>query len=189
MGVEFYSNNIFVQQHKVTDKKKTPADAEYEVVGTKPFDIFPSYDEWISQFDFSKNPDMGALAEAHFGHLPVWVEGNAYFGGATVCKHEKNKNHLEDKKTKVTVEIKEKNGDWYLKTNYGKALSDLVDGIITTDTLGKAFEPEQKFENPDGTPITFDRDYLGNHRNGQTIPGPLAVSSSKEVLVWNKLSL
>ena len=173
----------------VTDKKKTPADAEYEVVGTKPFDIFPSYEEWISQFDFTKNPDMGGLAEAHFGHLPVWIEGNAYFGGATVSKHEKKKNHLEDKKTKVTVEIKEKDGDWYLKTNYEKALAGILDGIITTDTLGKAFEPEQRFENTDGTPITFDLDFFGNHRSSSTIPGPLSSVGSKEFLVFKKLEI
>ena len=182
-------NNVFLQQHPVTDKKKTPQDSEYEVVGTKPFDIFPSYEEWISQFDFEKHPDMGGLAKAHFGHLPVWIEGNAYFGGATVCKHEKKKNHLEDKKAKVTVEIKEKNGDWYLKTNYEKALSGLLDGIITTDTLGKAFEPEQRFENTDGTPITFDRDFFGNHRSSDTIPGPLAAVGTKELLVWKKLEI
>lgn len=182
-------NNVFIQQHPITDKKKTPADSEFEVVGTKPFDIFPSYEEWISQFDFTKNPDMGGLAEAHFGHLPVWIEGNAYFGGATVSKHEKKKNHLEDKKTKVTVEIKEKDGDWYLKTNYEKALAGLLDGIITTDTLGKAFEPEQRFENTDGTPITFDRDFLGNHRSSDTIPGPLSSVGNKEFLVFKKLEI
>ncbi len=182
-------NNIFVQQHPVTDKKKTPADNEYEVVGTKPFDIFPSYEEWIDQFDFVKHPDMGGLAKAHFGHLPVWVEGNAYFNGATICKHEKKKNHIENKKAKVTVELKEKNGDYYLKTNAGKELGDFIDGIITTEILGKAFEPEQYYENPDGTPITFDRDLLGNHRGSKAIPGPLAELGTKEILVWKKLEI
>ena len=51
-------------------------------------------------------------------------------------------------------------------------MKDFKVDMISTDTLGKAFEPQQKFENPDGTPITFDVDYFGNHRTADVIPGP-----------------
>ena len=108
-------NNIFVQNYPVTDKKKTAKDCDYEVSGTSCFDIFPSYDEWIAQFDMDKEPDMGKLATAHFGHLPVWVKGNAYFNGAAVGKHETD--GLENKKNKVKVELVEKDGKYTLKTN------------------------------------------------------------------------
>lgn len=176
-------NNIFVQQFKVTDKKKTAADADYQVVGTAPFDIFPTYEEWSDQFDFSKNPDMGHLAEAHFGHLPVWINGNAYFDGATVYKKEKTK--FVDKKSKVTVKVSEKKGSWYISTDLFDKLSDFTCNIMTTEALGKAFEPEQCFENPDGTPITFDTDYFGNHREPSAIPGPFVLAgSSKEIKVF-----
>ena len=37
-------------------------------------------------------------------------------------------------------------------------------------------EPEQLFENPDGTPIRFDTDYFGNHRGVEVLPGPFASS-------------
>ena len=176
-------NNIFVQHHPITDKKKTPADNDYQVVGTAPFDIFPTQKEWEDQFDFEKHPDMGGLARAHFGHLPVWSEGNAYFGGATVYKKEKSK--LVNKKVKPVIELSHKKDGWYLKTSLGKELGDFTDPVITTATLGKAFEPEQCFENTDGTPITFDSDYLGNHRDSATIPGPLSVLGAKEIKVWN----
>ena len=33
---------------------------------------------------------------------------------------------------------------------------------------------EEFFENPDGTPITFDTDYFGGHRGAKVIPGPFA---------------
>ena len=171
-------NNVFLQKYKITDKKKTAADSDYEVVGTAPFDIFPTYEQWIDQFDFEKNPDMGGLAEAHFGHLPVWVGGNAYFGGATVCKHEKD--NLVDKKSKITVTYEEKKGSWYVKTNYFDHLEDFNCNILATESLGKAFEPEQCFENPDGSPITFDKDYFGAHRDPAAIPGPFALGSGKK---------
>jgi len=46
--------------------------------------------------------------------------------------------------------------------------------MVETDTLGKAFEPEQKFENPDGSPILFNLDYFGLERTATVIPGPFA---------------
>ena len=175
-------NNLFIQAYPVKNPEKKPTDADHPFVGTAPFDIFPTYEEWIAPFTGEGWPDMGALARTHFGHLPVWVEGNAYFNGATVCKHEKKK--LSDKRSKVTVELTEKNGKYSLKTNVYAKLKDFKDAIICTETLGKAFEPEQRFENPDGTEIVFDRDYFGNHRGAETIPGPFATAADAEKILY-----
>ena len=175
-------NNLFIQAYPIQDKERKPSDAEYQTVGTAPFDIFPTYEEWFAPFVPGAKPDMGALAKVHFGHLPVWVEGNAYFGGATVCKHEKHK--LSDKRSKVTIVLEEKDGKYSLKTNVYTKLKDFKDGIICTETLGKAFEPEQRFENPDGTDIVFDRDYFGNHRGTETIPGPFASAEDAEKILY-----
>ena len=46
--------------------------------------------------------------------------------------------------------------------------------IITSDTLGMAFEPEERFENPDGSDIIFDADYYGNKRGELPVAGPFA---------------
>ena len=43
-----------------------------------------------------------------------------------------------------------------------------------TDDIMMAFEPEEKYENPDGTPITFDTDFAGKKRTGAPIAGPFA---------------
>ena len=163
-------NNIIVQKYPVTDPSLGPDSAEHQAAGTAPFDIFPAYDEWISNFMMDREPDMGHLAQYHFGHLPVWIGGNAYFGGATVSKHEKT--GLVNAQDKVTVEITESDGKWTLDTNVYDLLGDFRDAILTTESLGCAFQPEQRFENRDGTPIAFDRDFLGNHRGVDTLPGP-----------------
>ena len=165
-------NNIFIQTYELKDEKITPQTPDYPLAGTACFDIFPTYEEWFKPFDNDEDPDMGGLGEAHFGHLPVWLAGNAYFNGANVCKHETDK--LVDKKSKVSAQIVEKKGTYTLKTNVYEYLKDFTDSIITTDTLGLAFEPEQRFENPDGTPIIFNSDYSGDHRGVSTIPGPFA---------------
>ena len=175
-------NNIFIQAYPVTDKEKKPTDADYQVVGTAPFDIFPTYDEWLKPFLPGDKPDMGGLALAHFGHLPAWVDGNAYFNGATV--YHKEAHCLEDKKGGVKVTLTEKDGKPVLKTNLYSRLKGFRDGIITSDVLGCAFEPEERFENPDGTGIIFNRDYFGNPRGTDTIPGPFAAAEDSGKALW-----
>ena len=83
----------------------------------------------------------------------------------------------------IRVELVEKDGAYYLDTNIYDFLEGFTGRMINTDVLGAAFEPEQKFENPDGTPIQFDADYFGGHRGVDVIPGPFAsVEDSKKVL-------
>jgi len=174
-------NNIIVQKYPVTDPSIGPDSPEHQAAGTAPFDIFPSYDAWIANFMMDREPDMGHLAQFHFGHLPVWIGGNAYFGGATVSKHEKT--GLVNTGDKVTVEVTEADGKWTLETNVYDLLGDFRDPILTTESLGRAFQPEQRFENRDGTPIAFDRDLLGNHRGLDALPGPfVSKEAAKAVL-------
>ena len=55
--------------------------------------------------------------------------------------------------------------------------------MVDTFVLGNAFQPDQPFEDVDGTPITFNYDYFGNHRGVNLIPGPFAsVEDSKKEL-------
>lgn len=174
-------NNIFVQQYPV-DKFKTPADADYTAVGTAPFDIFPSYEKWISHFRLGEEPNMQELAPYHFGHLPVWIDGNAYFNGASVSVHEGHGLTVSGKK--VSVELVCHEGAYRLKTGLWSLLKEFETGIINSELLGTAFEPEQRFENPDGSDIVFDRDYFGDHRGLLTIPGPFADPESAERALW-----
>ena len=180
-GDDRICNNIFIQHYPVTDKSKTAQNNDYEVVGTASLDIFPTYDEWISHFMMGQEPDMRALATYHFGHLPVWVKGNAYFGGASVSKHEEHGLIRAD--VKARAELTEKEGKYYLNTNVYSLLEGFRNELINTETLGLAFEPEQRFENPDETPIVFDEDYFGEHRGDTILPGPFAGLTEEEVKV------
>ena len=176
-------NNIFVQHHAITLPEKTAADADYQAVGTSPFDIFPTYEEWFAPFDSDKDPDMGGLANAHFGHLPVWIDGNAYFNGANYYKNEEHKLCSD---ANPLIVLYEKDGKCYLKTNLAELIKDFHVNALCTESLGKAFEPEQSFENPDGTPITFDSDYFGSHRSISPLAGPFAHYEKTEITVWQK---
>ena len=170
-------NNIIIQHYPVTDDTKTPQNPDYQHAGTACFDIFPTWEEWVKPFSLDVPANMGGLAPAHFGHLPVWVDGNAYFGGADVCKHEKH--FLRDQDHAIQAELAQQDGKMVLKTNVYDFLGDFKDGLVSTASLGRAFEPEQCFENPDGTPILFDQDYFGAHRGVEALPGPFAAAAKE----------
>ena len=181
-GDDRFYNNIFVQKWPSEDfitmhDSDDGFDSENRKVGTWMFDEYPTYDEWISQFDFTKPADMKKLEPVHFDHLPVWSEGNVYLNGAKAWKHEKD--GLVSSES-VKVELTEKDGKYILDTNIYKILGDFSGRMINTEVLGKAFEPEEFFENPDGTPITFDSDYFGGHRGAKVIPGPFAEKEDVE---------
>lgn len=176
-GDDRFYNNIFVQKYPSEDiitphDSDDGFDSENRLAGTWMFDEYPTKAEWDAQFDFTKPADMKKLEPAHFGHLPVWSEGNVYLAGAKAWKHEKT--GLTDAESPVTVELEEKDGKYYLNTNLYDLLGNFSDRMIDTDVLGTAFEPEQPFENPDGTKIRFDRDYFGSHRGIRVVPGPFA---------------
>lgn len=186
-GDDRFYNNIFVQKWPSEDfitwhDSDDGFDRENRAVGTWQFDEYPTYQEWISQFDFSRPADMKKLEPAHEGHLPVWSEGNVYLGGAKVCKNEVNglvPDENADPGTaanpeKIRVELVEKDGVYYLDTNIYEQIGKFSSRMIDSDVLGKAFEPEERFENPDGTAIRFDADYFGEHRGVHVVPGPFA---------------
>ena len=168
-GDDRFYNNIFVQKYDTVPHNGTTDNAE---VGTHLFDDFPTYDEWIANFDMdSDTPDMSGLEKYHWSYLPVWCDGNVYLSGSKSWKNEKNKFMSSES---VNIELEEKNGRICLKTDLYKLIDKFSAGMISTGMLGEAFEPEQKFEAPDGRDIVFDSDYLGNHRGSAVIPGPFA---------------
>ncbi len=166
-------NNIFVQKYPVKEFSKTPKEPDYEHAGTSPFDIFPTYDEWIANFKMDEEPDMQELGKYHFGHLPVWVDGNAYFNGAQIYNREKH--NLIDNKNEAKVTLVQEGDESRVETNVYGLLGDFSCDLITSDVLGKAFEPEQRFENPDGSLIIFDTDFYGRKRGDRILPGPFAM--------------
>ena len=175
-GDDRFYNNIFFQKHPKESLISRFDDGEVweeeRVVGTHVWDHYPLYEDWIKQFDMeSDTPDMMKIAKAHFDKLPVWIEGNAYLGGAQrFCKE---KNFLMDSKSEVYVNVREEGDKVYLDTNLANAIGSFTSTLVTTDVLGKAFEPQQRFEDKDGNDIIFDTDYFGAKRTS-IIPGPFA---------------
>ena len=160
--MRFY-NNIFVQKKiRPALGKRTEGMEKNEwtdgnlIVGTVPYEDYPSFAEYQEQFEGYCG--MGsAPSDRYYNPLPVWAEGNVYFNGAKPMSKEKA---YVDKNHEITISLKEEGGSFFLETNLYEHMPEIANQVVTTELLGMAFEPEQKFENPDGTPIVMDTDYF-----------------------------
>ena len=187
-GDDRFYNNIFVQQpvHPALKAREDLVSGKNEwddgcvSVGTFRFDGYPTFEEWDRLFDGYCG--MGSEpSDRYYSHLPVYAHGNVYFGGAQPW--EKETDAIVDAESEITLELTEKDGKWKLETNVFEKAATIQVPVITTETLGMAFEPEEKYEQPDGSPIVFSEDYFGVNRGIRSMPGPFADEPEK-VRVW-----
>ena len=173
----FY-NNIFVQK-EIRQDLAAYAEAEgmgtmdkYQFIcGTKPYDGYPTAETYFGRFNAETAVDHDNK-DIYYDHLPIYTGGNVYFNGAKPCDAEEN--YKVDEEHKITLELKEEGGEYRLETNLYDYLPKFETPFVSTELLGEAFEPEQKFEAPDGAPIVFDRDYFGRKRDMMPLAGPFA---------------
>lgn len=182
--IRFY-NNIFLQQpirkglqNIVAGMANSEWDDDNLTVGTFPYEDYPSWDEYQKQFDMYCG--MGSEAsDRYYNPLPVWAAGNVYFNGAVPMRREAA---AVDREHQVFFTMEKGNGAYLVKTNLMEHLASLRTELVTTETLGVAFEPEQPFEAPDGSPIVFDQDFYGN-RAGEVLAGPFLETTYIEFML------
>ena len=170
----FY-NNIFVQKTVRNDlldycvsKNADTMDMNNFICGTVPYNSYPSASEYFGKFGRNAVKEQGSK-DMYYDHLPVYLSGNAYFNGARPCDGE---NCHVDKDHKISFYVDANEGRYTIHTNLYEYLPRNIAEPVNTRVLGVAFEPEQRFENPDGTEIMFDRDYFGRKRGIRPVSGP-----------------
>ncbi len=171
----FY-NNIFVQRAVREDlleycvsKEIDTIDKKNFICGTCAYNSFPTPAEYFSRFKKNCEKEWGSK-DLYYDHLPVYTGGNAYFNGARPCDREIAAR--VDNDHKISLYLDEENGRYTLHTNLYEYLPRTYTMPINSDVLGIAFEPEQRFENPDGSAIMFDTDYFGRKRGRFPVAGP-----------------
>ena len=110
----------------------------------------------------------------------IFLYGHPAISISTEHVHGKKKQMQSQMQNTVDISVEKKEDGWYLKTNLYDIIKEETNGIISTETLGMAFEPEQKYENPDGSPIIFNQDFFGNHRDVKTVAGPFTDKKASE---------
>ena len=116
--------------------------------------------------------------------LAMHVAGNLYMNGVKGYAYEKD---AVKSNTDAKVKLE--------KTDEGIVIKITVDGDydkvktqqITTELLGKTYYSNGYYENPDGTPLTIDKDHLGNPRSASAPKvGPFENLKRGEntIMVW-----
>ena len=131
------------------------------VAGTVPYSGYMNEDEWKKMFEGYCGEGSPVPRDRYYMPLPVWTGGNVFFNGARPCNREVG--GTVDNEHEIMVSLVEENGEVKIDTNYDEFLPEA--SLITSDTLGMAFEPEERFENPD---------FNGMLREGRIVAGPLA---------------
>lgn len=154
---------------------------EQSLHGTEGYDGHTnSLEEYISDVISRGNGDL-----EQFKHVkqPVYIRGNAYLKGAKPYGREEN-THVSD--MDPAVRIVETDGKTYLELNVEKEMLEIPTEIYNSEKLGMPRITEASYENPDGTPIVFDTDYLDQSRNGQPAAGPIEglKEGMNRILVW-----
>ena len=174
--VRFY-NNVFVQQpvrekmvEMVADYKDNEWEDENLTAGTLTYSGYMTEQMWKACFDGYCGEGAPQNRDRYYMPLPVWTGGNVYFNGAKPADIEED--FTVDTQHHVTLELKEENGQYRLETNLMEYLPQAK--LITSDTLGMAFEPEQRFETPEGEDIIFDSDFYGESRMNNLVAGPFS---------------
>ena len=181
--MRFY-NNLFVQReagpfyirYAKEYLEEYQTDKMHFGCGTFPYEAYPLDTEYFSKFTAESCIDYGGN-DRYYDHLPVYYGGNCYLNGAKPCTKETDA--VTDEENHVELCLKQKNGKYILYTNIYDVIGEKRGAMITSDTLGEAFEPEQRFENPDGTDIRFDHDYFGNERGRMPMAGPFEHMASE----------
>jgi len=108
----------------------------------------------------------------------VYIENNVYFNRALACKKEKGAKLYKDSGVEYTIDRENKKVVIEITNPY--MLTESAAEIVTTEKLGYAFQSEQLFENRDGTPYVFDKDFFGNCRGTKAVPGPFQVTGKQK---------
>jgi hypothetical protein len=181
-GDDRWINNIFIKTaapvYDIFEKANRPKRKE----GTMGFGL-AMYDEHPSELSHSGFP----VSEMSNVKLPVKADGNVYINGAFPYKNGINELVFNDAEAEIRIEQK---GDGiYLYLNPKSDFSKTESKIFNSFDFGEAMVPEVLFDNADGTPVLFDKDYFNAGREGNSnLAGPFSNLSMKNstVKLWQK---
>lgn len=149
-------------------------------VGGKPEYIITSKSGTIAYEDFTESPEAyleiiksrpeDDLSRYQIVRQPACINHNCYYKDASPVTREAD-NYCSSLDPKVTIVTEGKNT--YLEMVVDEGMFSLDSEIYNTEKLGSVRIVEENFENPDGTPITFNQDFLGQMRGEKPVVGPI----------------
>jgi len=168
-GDDRFYNNIFIGKDGL------------EGVGTSHYKNYTtSLEEYIEKVN-ERNGDLGEFEKVE---QPVYINKNAYFNGAEPFEREKDK--LVNKDFDPKLNIIDKGEEVYLSCQLPDSFEEFVGEIHTTKTLERVRIVDAEFENPDGSELILDTDFLDNKKAENSPIGPVALLKKGDnyIKVW-----
>ncbi len=121
-----------------------------------------------------------------FQHVeqPVYINNNAYFNGAKAFEREECK--LVDASFDPNVKITVEGDDVYLSIELPDSFSNHTGEVHSTATLPRVRIVDADFEQPDGSELVLDQDYLDHKTLDSSSLGPIAdlKAGKNYIKVW-----
>lgn len=171
-GDDRYFGNVFV------------GNGEAESSGTYFYNgATTSIEEYIEKVRLNLPGDLGL-----FQHVeqPVYISSNLYLNGAK--SFSKENEAIEMPEFNPNVQILEEDDKVYLQIELPEAFDSAQTEIQSTSTLPNPRIASYDYENPDGSELVLNKDYLGVLKEEQSNLGPITelVSGANKILVWSK---
>jgi len=113
------------------------------------------------------------------------INKNVYYNGAIPYKKEVD--NFVDLDFNPTIKLIEENNSVFLTLNFGEELSKINAQLINTSILGKTKTTKTNFENPNGSPLEIDYDFMDNKRSSiNSLSGPFSEIKNgfNKIKVW-----
>lgn len=117
--------------------------------------------------------------------FPVQAKGNVYWKDAEPVVTEVN--GLLEPDFDPEIGIQDEDGGVFLYLLFSAASGKMKNSLITSEILGKSFISKQPFENPDGSQLIIDTDFLGNkrkHKDPAVGPFEQVGKGKQRIMVW-----
>ncbi|WP_129724251.1 right-handed parallel beta-helix repeat-containing protein [Xylanivirga thermophila] len=168
-GDDRFYNNIFIGADGLED------------VGTS---HYKNYTTSLEEYIENVNKKHGDLEEFELVEQPVYINKNAYFNGAEPFEREKDK--LVDREFDPEFRIIDKGEEVYLSCQLPDSFEEIIGEIHSTKTLERVRIVDAEFENPDGSDLILDIDFLDKKSPEKGPIGPIAIMTkgNNYIKVW-----
>ena len=134
----------------------------------------------ISQYDDYPSPEDNLDETPHdLRKLPIHAGNNLYLNDARPYLKEVNPKVYPT--SFIEVEILDREQGKVKVSIKNASLLEIGCQLITTETLGMSYHAEMNYEEPDGSPFCFDRDFFGKKKE-RILPGPFEIKEDGDIV-------
>lgn len=145
---------------------------------------FKNYTTSLDEYIENVHKLHGDLEEFEIVEQPVYIDYNAYFNGAEPFERENEK--LVEYSFNPNLSIVDLGEEGFLSIELPGSFENFTGTIHSTETLPRIRIVDAEFENPDGSKVVLDNDFLDDQKAVISILGPIAhmKTGKNHIKIW-----